>query len=43
LSDICITDVISIEEVSTEEYNVNMINSIDKRYGALRQKSKAPT
>lgn len=32
-----------IHEVSSNEYNVNNINSIQRRYKELRQMSKAPT
>jgi len=43
LSEFNLKDIVSIEEVTTKEYNINVINSIAGRYGALRQKSKAPT
>jgi len=33
----------SIKEIPSEKYNVEMINSIERRYKALRQQSKAPT
>ena len=32
-----------IEEISVEEYKVGVINSIQRRYGYLRQQSKMPT
>lgn len=32
-----------VSEVSKEEYEVGIINSIAKKEGALRNKSKAPT
>lgn len=31
-----------IEEISVKEFNTTEINSIKKRYGHLRQRSKAP-
>ena len=34
---------IRIAEISAAEYKVNTINSIKRRYPALRQKSKAPS
>lgn len=37
------SDIISIEEISPEEYNIHTINSIKYKYKKLRQKSKAPT
>jgi DNA polymerase-1 len=32
-----------IEEITTDEYNVHVINSIKQKYPELRQKSKSPT
>ena len=32
-----------VSEISKEEYEVGIINSIAKKEGALRNKSKAPT
>lgn len=32
-----------IEEISQEEYEVGVINSISSKEGVLRQQSKAPT
>jgi hypothetical protein len=36
-------EVMKIEEISVEEYKVGVINSIQRRYGYLRQQSKMPT
>ena len=36
-------DITEIEQVSQQEYNAHEINRIKKEYGALRQKSKAPS
>ena len=33
---------VKVEEISVKEYNVNVINSIKKKYPTLRQLSKAP-
>ena len=33
----------SIEEVSSQEFNVNEINRISTRYPEVRQESKSPT
>lgn len=41
--DIFITGTPEIEQVTSEAFNVNQINSIKKRYEEVRQKSKAPT
>jgi|GEM_PF-5214074 len=32
-----------ITEISVTEYKTGIVNSIKKEYGALRQKSKAPS
>lgn len=32
-----------IEEITVDEYNVHVINSIKEKYPKLRQLSKAPT
>lgn len=34
---------ITITEITATEYRVAIINSIERKYGALRQNSKAPT
>lgn len=33
---------VKVEEISVDEYNVNVINSIKEKYSTLRQLSKAP-
>lgn len=33
----------TVQQITSTEYNVTQINSIDERYGKLRKKSKAPT
>lgn len=33
---------VKVEEISIEEYKVKVINSVKKKYPALRQLSKAP-
>ncbi len=34
---------VEITQITRQEYNVHEINRIKKDYGALRQKSKAPS
>lgn len=33
----------AVQQITSTEYNVAQINSIDERYKKLRKKSKAPT
>jgi hypothetical protein len=41
--EISINDISDISEISPHEFNVANVNSIIRRHGALRSKSKAPT
>ena len=36
-------DITEIKEISSDEYNVAVINSIKSKHKELRNKSKAPT
>ena len=36
-------EVLKVTEITNTMYNVTAINSIQRRYKALRQKSKAPS
>ena len=37
------TGRVEITQITRQEYNVHEINRVKKDYGALRQKSKAPS
>lgn len=41
--EICVDDIEAIEELTVDEYNVRVINSIEERYPLVRQDSKGPT
>lgn len=37
-----LVSVCSVEEISVSEYNKSVVNTVKKKYGNLRQKSKGP-